>query len=250
MTTPDSTAAAVAAALPGALAVGTRDAFEQLLTEDVHWGGERGRQECRTRGEAGDHYAGLLASGVTLRVAGLAMGDEQLTVRLLVTSPDPDEYPAELTVRLMLRAGHIADIRELNSPPTIELLYFDGCPQYDAFLPRLRRLLAAHHVTAPVSLIRIDNDEDAQRHRFLGSPTLRVDGRDVDPTAAGRDTYGLQCLGLGEPAQHTARRLWRDPRGSLRAGCGFAQRRRQRGKAARESGEAAGRGHTRGNTPH
>jgi ankyrin repeat protein len=29
--------------------------------------------------------------------------------------------------------------------------------------------------------------------RFLGSPTLRVNGRDVDPAAPSRDTYGLQC---------------------------------------------------------
>ena len=48
---------AVAAALPVALAAGTREAFEELLTDDVRWGGEHGGNECRTRIEAGEHYA-------------------------------------------------------------------------------------------------------------------------------------------------------------------------------------------------
>lgn len=83
----------MAAALPAALAAGTREAFEELLTEDVHWGGEHGGNECRTRVEAGDHYAGLLAAGVRLRIADLAIGDEHLTARLQVASSDPDEFP-------------------------------------------------------------------------------------------------------------------------------------------------------------
>jgi hypothetical protein len=69
MTAPHSNA--VAEALPVALAAGTREAFEELLTEDVHWGGEHGGNECRTRIEAANHYAGLLAAGVSLRIAGL-----------------------------------------------------------------------------------------------------------------------------------------------------------------------------------
>jgi hypothetical protein len=191
MTAPPSDA--VAAALSTALAAGTREAFEGLLTDDVHWGGEHGGNECRTRTEAGDHYAGLLAAGLRLRIAELAVDVERLTARLQLASVDPDKFPAEVTVRLTLRDGRIADIRELDPPPTVELLYFEGCPHYDAFRPHLRQLLAHHSPTAPISEIIIASEEDAQRHQFLGSPTLRVNGRDVDPTTAGRDTYGLQC---------------------------------------------------------
>ena len=35
--------------------------------------------------------------------------------------------------------------------------------------------------------------EDAEQQRFLGSPTLRIDGVDVDPTAGGRTDFGLKC---------------------------------------------------------
>lgn len=75
----------------------------------------------------------------------------------------------------------------------IELLYFDGCPSHEAFLPRLRELLARAGVDAPVAERRVESDTDAQRERFLGSPTLRVDGVDVDPDAGERTDYGLKC---------------------------------------------------------
>src|SRR4051794_19776661 len=71
--------------------------------------------------------------------------------------------------------------------------YFDGCPSHEALLPRLRELLARAGVDAQVQLRRVESVEAAQRERFLGSPTLRVDGQDVDPTAADRDDYGLKC---------------------------------------------------------
>ena len=76
---------------------------------------------------------------------------------------------------------------------TVELLYFDGCPSYETFLPRLGEMLAEAGVAAPVIPRRVDSDEAAQQERFLGSPTLRIDGVDVDPGAVQRDDYGLKC---------------------------------------------------------
>ncbi len=40
---------------------------------------------------------------------------------------------------------------------------------------------------------RVESVEDAERERFLGSPTLRVNGRDVDRSATQRSDYGLKC---------------------------------------------------------
>ena len=76
---------------------------------------------------------------------------------------------------------------------TIELLYFDGCPSHEAFLPRLRALVAGAGVHAPVQQRRVESHEAAQRERFLGSPTLRIDGIDIDPGAGERRDYGLKC---------------------------------------------------------
>jgi hypothetical protein len=75
----------------------------------------------------------------------------------------------------------------------LEVLYFDGCPSHEAVMPRLRMLMAQAGVDAPVALKRVESVEAAARERFLGSPTLRVDGQDVDPTAGERTDFGMKC---------------------------------------------------------
>ena len=75
----------------------------------------------------------------------------------------------------------------------IEVLYFDGCPNYEALLPRLREILARTGVSAEIDLRRIASYEAAQRERFLGSPTVRINGRDIEPDAERRTDYGLKC---------------------------------------------------------
>lgn len=75
----------------------------------------------------------------------------------------------------------------------VELLYFDGCPSYEALLPRLRALLAEHGGDLEVELRRVEGEEAALRERFLGSPTIRVDGEDIEPGAAARTDFGLKC---------------------------------------------------------
>lgn len=75
----------------------------------------------------------------------------------------------------------------------IEVMVFDGCPNIDVALARARAAVTDANVPALVQLVRVASDEDAKRQRFLGSPTVRVDGADIDPSAKGRDDFGLQC---------------------------------------------------------
>jgi hypothetical protein len=75
----------------------------------------------------------------------------------------------------------------------VELLHFEGCPNYEALLPRLRELVAEADPGAEVELRRVETIEAAEEERFLGSPTVRVDGDDVDPGAAARSDFGLEC---------------------------------------------------------
>ncbi len=79
-----------------------------------------------------------------------------------------------------------------SADPRIELFHVEGCPNQEAFLPHLGELLRRVGVSAAVRLVRVEGPADAARQRFLGSPTLRVDGVNVDPTA-GRTDYGLGC---------------------------------------------------------
>ena len=181
-------------ALPAVLADRNVDAFIALLTEDVRWGAEHGGDECTHRIEVINHYAGLVAAGVTVRITDIHGEGDNLTATLRIESPNPEDHPKTVSVRLTLRDGLIADIRELDPPPTIELLYIDDCPNLETFLPHLQQLLRDHDIDAAlVTLIRIEGDDDAQTHRFLGSPTLRINGLDVEPATLDRHSYALQC---------------------------------------------------------
>lgn len=83
---------------------------------------------------------------------------------------------------------------------TVELLYFEGCPNHEALLPHLERLLRTAAIPAELRLREIPDDDAAQRERFLGSPTVRVDGRDVEPGAEEREDFGLKCRLYSVPA--------------------------------------------------
>ncbi len=76
----------------------------------------------------------------------------------------------------------------------VEILYFDGCPSFEALLPRLCDLVAEHGGDPDAIALRpVETLEAAEAARFLGSPSVRVDGRDVDPAAAPREDFGLKC---------------------------------------------------------
>ncbi len=80
----------------------------------------------------------------------------------------------------------------------IEILYFDGCPTYQTAEQTLREIIAGEGITAYVGLVVVNTDEDAQRLKFPGSPTIRVDGQDLFPTPERQD-YRLGCRMYATP---------------------------------------------------
>ena len=73
----------------------------------------------------------------------------------------------------------------------IELLYFDGCPSYQTAEKLLREVLVGSSRADRIEMIRVADEADAQRLRFAGSPTIRLNG--VDPFLHGEANYGMQC---------------------------------------------------------
>lgn len=66
----------------------------------------------------------------------------------------------------------------------IEFLYWEDCPSHPETLARLRQAMAEEGVTGDIEIITIDTDEKAERYRFPGSPTIRIDGVDLQPEGA------------------------------------------------------------------
>lgn len=73
----------------------------------------------------------------------------------------------------------------------LELLYFDGCPSWQTALENLRAALNDLGIQAEVRLRRIGSHEEAVAARFVGSPTIRVDGEDLFPPT--HNDYALGC---------------------------------------------------------
>ncbi len=73
----------------------------------------------------------------------------------------------------------------------IELLYFDGCPSWKNGLKNLRSALEEEGLTAPIDVIEVKDNEEANQLKFLGSPSFRVDGHELWPEE--RETYALSC---------------------------------------------------------
>jgi len=90
-----------------------------------------------------------------------------------------------------MQPAHQRDKPSMTAHLTIELLYFEGCPSYQQLLPTVEQIAAQNG--AELELRRVETPEAAASERFLGSPTVRVNGVDVDPTAAERNDFGLKC---------------------------------------------------------
>jgi hypothetical protein len=74
----------------------------------------------------------------------------------------------------------------------IEILFFKDCPNYEEAYRRIRVVLAELGQDAEVVLVEVPDDTTAARVRFPGSPTIRVDGKDIVPEES-TGPYGLSC---------------------------------------------------------
>ena len=73
----------------------------------------------------------------------------------------------------------------------VSFLYFEDCPSHDLALERLREVIAEEGIPDEVEVIKVETEEQAHKLRFVGSPTIRVDGQDIDPPSDSR--YALTC---------------------------------------------------------
>jgi hypothetical protein len=77
--------------------------------------------------------------------------------------------------------------------PRVEFLFWADCPSHPRAWELLQEVLAEEGLEAAVERIEVVTDEEAERWRFPGSPTLRVDGVDVDPAGASQMGTALTC---------------------------------------------------------
>jgi len=87
----------------------------------------------------------------------------------------------------------VSDQARASNGPLVEILYFDGCPNHHPAIALVQRVSKELGVEPEIRLVNVPDAETAEKTRFLGSPTIRVAGRDVDPRTEERSDYQLSC---------------------------------------------------------
>jgi len=80
-----------------------------------------------------------------------------------------------------------------GNPIKIEFLFWEDCPSHGPTWERLQAILTEKGLKAQVRQIEIRTDEDAKQWSFCGSPTILINGEDIDPKGARAQRIGLNC---------------------------------------------------------
>ncbi len=74
----------------------------------------------------------------------------------------------------------------------VELLFWEGCPSHAKALSELRAAMAELSLDPDEVVVReVDTEAAAAAERFVGSPTIRIDGVDIQPPD--EEPVGLTC---------------------------------------------------------
>lgn len=88
----------------------------------------------------------------------------------------------------------------------VEVLYFEGCPNYEPTVALVNTVARELAIDAEIVAVEVAGTDEAAALGFLGSPTVRVNGVDIEPAARGRSDFGLACRTYG--GQGVPPRAW------------------------------------------
>lgn len=86
---------------------------------------------------------------------------------------------------------------------TIEVLYIPGCPNHQPTVERLRNVLASESIADEVREVLVTTELEAQSLDFPGSPTVRVNGSDIESDRTFTPVFAcrLYANGTGIPSE-------------------------------------------------
>lgn len=93
----------------------------------------------------------------------------------------------------------------------IEVLYFEGCPNFRPAVERLKSILRQERVAGEITEIEVDDEAAARKHKFPGSPTIRINGLDIDVDVrkSGAPAFACRRYEGGIPSEIMMRRALR-----------------------------------------
>jgi hypothetical protein len=77
--------------------------------------------------------------------------------------------------------------------PKVEFLYWADCPSHERALALLQEVMTAEQIEAPIAIVEVKTEADAQHYQFYGSPTIRINGADIAPLTEYSIQPSLTC---------------------------------------------------------
>jgi len=91
----------------------------------------------------------------------------------------------------------------------IEVLHVPNCPNHVVALERLREILSTESFRKHVDEVLVSDVAMAHALKFPGSPTIRINGQDVEPQSEKAGAFGMMCRlysdGSGAPSEKRLR---------------------------------------------
>lgn len=75
----------------------------------------------------------------------------------------------------------------------VEFLWFEDCPSHEDAFEMLQDVLAELDADADIQRRKVETEEQVEAFNFPGSPTIRVNGEDIDPEGAASLPNALTC---------------------------------------------------------
>jgi hypothetical protein len=89
----------------------------------------------------------------------------------------------------------------------IEVLYVCGCPNYEPAVERIRKVLASESLQVGIRAVSVNTETEAEALLFPGSPTVRINGEDVEPIRTTVPSLSCRLYGnqSGIPSEESLR---------------------------------------------
>ncbi len=73
----------------------------------------------------------------------------------------------------------------------VRVLFSEGCDNTPPTIDLIEKISSELGLDIDLKMVPIENQEQAQQWNFLGSPTVQVNGLDIEPSARSATAFGF-----------------------------------------------------------
>jgi len=73
----------------------------------------------------------------------------------------------------------------------IKILYSEGCANTPPTVELIGNMAQELNIPVNIKMVIVGSEEQARKMRFLGSPTVQIEGFDIEPSARDSIAFGL-----------------------------------------------------------